>query len=470
MFKYSSILIFFTLVLFMDVVSAGAARTSGRWNNCVMPYEFDAALPASTEARALWAINHINNATATTGVQIVAYDSNVHGSDRVRFVPNNSCSSYVGRIGGLQNISLSTGCSQGQIVHELLHAFGLYNEHTRPDRDKFVTVNIANVSSGNESKFSVVNGALSLGPYDYGSIMHYGTHNYSINGQPTITAPQSIGQRSGLSMSDILSLKGIYSASNIVPVAGNDVYTVSGGALTANNGGWTDATQSVLYNDGDYDGDSISALIVTDVINGVLNFNNDGTFFYVADNTLALSGGSDSFTYRVFDGLVHSNTATVTLSVNAFTPPANSSINLSDTTISASTVATVDFQVSAGKVFASTGTLAIQFPAGFDISSVGPSAVSSSNNSVDGSFSVMVSGQTVLITRSGGSTLIPGNYQLQINNVINPDMSGVTGSFLLTRTNDSDISTAAGVEIFDPEVPGFFVIPLNNNKTIIVPE
>lgn len=434
-----------------------------------MPYEIDASLPASTEAKVLVAIDQINDQTATTGVQVVAYNSNVHGNDRVHFTPGSGCSSVVGRIGGQQNITLSTACSQGQIVHELLHAFGLYNEEKRPDRDKFVTVNLSNVVSGQEGEFSVVGNALKLGPYDYGSIMHNNSHAFSSNGQKTITAPQSIGQRTGMSSSDILSLKGIYSASNIAPIAGSDSYTVSGGSLTVMDGTWIDSTQSVLYNDGDYDGDSITASLVSDVSNGALVLDSDGTFFYLADNALAL-GGSDSFSYRIFDGVTHSNVATVTLNVSPFLPSETSLVTLSDTTISAPTIATVDFPITTGKVLAATGTLAIQFPLGFDISAIGTPDVSSPDNSVDGSFTVVVTGQTVSITRSGGSTLNPGSYQLRIVGIINPDTAGVTDSFLIVTTNDSDSSLAPGVELFDPLTGGFFVIPLKGNKAVVFPE
>ena len=40
----------------------------------------------------------------------------------------------------------------GKVVHELLHAMGLYHEHTRPDRDQYVDVLSENILDG---KFNI---------------------------------------------------------------------------------------------------------------------------------------------------------------------------------------------------------------------------------------------------------------------------------------------------------------------------
>lgn len=59
------------------------------------------------------------------------------------------CSSYVGMIGGGQNLNLSTGCfSKFTVVHELLHAVGFEHEQAREDRDNFIQVDFENVIRG----------------------------------------------------------------------------------------------------------------------------------------------------------------------------------------------------------------------------------------------------------------------------------------------------------------------------------
>jgi hypothetical protein len=51
-----------------------------------------------------------------------------------------------------------------------------------------------------------------IGPYDYGSIMHYPATAFSRNGQPTIVAKNGapIGQREGLSAGDIAAMQALY--------------------------------------------------------------------------------------------------------------------------------------------------------------------------------------------------------------------------------------------------------------------
>ena len=56
----------------------------------------------------------------------------------------------MGMIGGKQRLSLDTnGCIYvGTAIHELMHAVGFHHEHTRNDRDYYVTIHYENVMSG----------------------------------------------------------------------------------------------------------------------------------------------------------------------------------------------------------------------------------------------------------------------------------------------------------------------------------
>ena len=77
-------------------------------------------------------------------------------------------------------------------VHELLHTLGFVHEHTRPDRDNFVDVNVENIKPGKERNFEKrkqgysdffekgsVNSENS--PYDVLSVLHYGPRDFSKN-------------------------------------------------------------------------------------------------------------------------------------------------------------------------------------------------------------------------------------------------------------------------------------------------
>ena len=65
-----------------------------------------------------------------------------------------SCWSYIGHIGGPQDMSLEVpGCIFTSVVqHEFIHALGFYHEQSRADRDCFVWINWDNIEDG---KFNI---------------------------------------------------------------------------------------------------------------------------------------------------------------------------------------------------------------------------------------------------------------------------------------------------------------------------
>jgi hypothetical protein len=89
---------------------------------------------------------------------------------------------------------------------------------------------------------------------------------------------------------------------SVNPVALNDAYSEPYDTTV------TVAAPGVLGNDSDPQSDPLTAELVSDVSYGDLTFNSDGSFVYVPNMGFA---GTDTFTYRAFDGLHYSNTATV---------------------------------------------------------------------------------------------------------------------------------------------------------------
>jgi len=94
---------------------------------------------------------------------------------------------------------------------------------------------------------------------------------------------------------------------NQPPVALDDAYNVDeDNTLNA-------AAPGVLTNDSDVDSNSLTAVLVGDVGHGTLTLNSDGSFTYTPNGNF---NGSDSFTYKANDGASNSSPATVTITVN----------------------------------------------------------------------------------------------------------------------------------------------------------
>ena len=101
-----------------------------------------------------------------------------------------------------------------------------------------------------------------------------------------------------------------YFADNALPVANADSYT-------GDQGGTIDTAAAtlptVLANDSDADLDPLTAQLVTGPSHGSVSLNPDGSFVYTHDGSQQLS---DQFTYRAFDGVGFSNTASVDITLN----------------------------------------------------------------------------------------------------------------------------------------------------------
>lgn len=175
-----------------------------RWPGCTIPYTIDSGLP--DQQRVTDAIAHWESHTRFRLVLRTAANAGTY-PDFVTFRPGSGCSSAVGRRGGEQFVNLGGGCTSGNAIHEIGHVVGLWHEQSREDRDSWVTIHWDKIQAGLEHNFDQhITDGDDVGPYDYGSIMHYPRDAFSVDGSDTITpivAGAMIGQRTALSAGDI---------------------------------------------------------------------------------------------------------------------------------------------------------------------------------------------------------------------------------------------------------------------------
>ena len=112
------------------------------------------------------------------------------------------------------------------MVHELMHTLGFKHEQSRPDRDGYVQIHEDRIEADKEHNFETSIFIIMYGPYDFGSVMHYGQCAFSTcadcGADPancrTISVRQpwtddwqdEIGQRDYLSKGDIATLQCLY--------------------------------------------------------------------------------------------------------------------------------------------------------------------------------------------------------------------------------------------------------------------
>jgi astacin len=189
--------------------SSAVSNRSLLWPNGVIPYELDASVASQAEY-IHWAIDRMNE------TEIQLRPRTAADVDYVVFVNpgDGGCSATMGRVGGRQTINLAEACGGPSTIHEIMHAAGFMHEHSRADRDAYVTIAWNEIEPSKATWFEKRKATeVDPGPYDYGSIMHYGSESFSRTGNPTIIphiADAPIGQRNGLSELDRAGISALY--------------------------------------------------------------------------------------------------------------------------------------------------------------------------------------------------------------------------------------------------------------------
>ena len=98
---------------------------------------------------------------------------------------------------GINEMSLAPGCvsNHATVLHEFLHAFGVFHTHQRPDRDDFIKVHWENIYPDKQIWYqkiqnSLLDETISGIPYDELSLMHYWANStYNIDKtKPSLTS------------------------------------------------------------------------------------------------------------------------------------------------------------------------------------------------------------------------------------------------------------------------------------------
>ncbi len=190
----------------------GAANLAERWTDGLIRYGFDESLAGLVcEANLTNCVNardRIRQTLAEMETRLPLHFVEVSADTLGGCVfPTPSCngvvfryvagldaggkSSHTGMEGGVQYVSFLPGHEgdatsplflyslqpvPSTIRHEVLHSAGLFHEQSRNDRNEFIMVNYQNIIDGTSNgNYAIKDESADLGPYDFASIMHYGT-------------------------------------------------------------------------------------------------------------------------------------------------------------------------------------------------------------------------------------------------------------------------------------------------------
>ncbi len=154
-----------------------------------------------------------------------------------------------------------------------------------------------------------------------------------------------------------------------------------------------------------------------------------GGLIYIKYRSSSLAPGNVTVTAGAGAGAEAAGTAT--LSQGSGLSATN--VEPASLVINTSNVVTVSFTTTTA--IASTGKIKTTFGSGFNVASAsGATCVS-----MDGSFATAVQGQTVIITRSAGTSETAGVESCTFSNITNPSSAGSTGTYAIKTTDSNDL-------------------------------
>jgi len=182
------------------------ASSGRRWPNGIVPYRI-------SDSR----LNNYNISKALSEFQsklgdCIKFEPYKSGDTAyVNVVYESGCFSSVGRTGGVQKLSLGSGCGSTRTIHhEFMHAIGFWHEQSRSDREMHLTIHWGNIKSDRCHNFQT-SGSLPPFAYDLKSVMHYSSGSFSCNGKATLTKKDGSSiSSSSVSSLDISKIRNFY--------------------------------------------------------------------------------------------------------------------------------------------------------------------------------------------------------------------------------------------------------------------
>lgn len=216
--KYGGKRVLNSMPLTTGLVAVKQIREECLWFRGIITYEISNSF---TENEKNNIENAINILETKTNLSFLKKENYPWYKDYIHFVKdenqNGGGRSWIGRQGGRQKIWLGYNAAQRTIIHEILHAAGIYHEQSRTDRDQHIEILWDNIELLSIFNFWKCDG-FKIGNYDKESVMHYHGHAFGKadkhgKSKPTIIDRQTrlpLDYNSYLSEQDIDGINFLY--------------------------------------------------------------------------------------------------------------------------------------------------------------------------------------------------------------------------------------------------------------------
>ncbi|WKY04826.1 hypothetical protein Q1695_005664 [Nippostrongylus brasiliensis] len=211
-----------------------AQKSASKWTNKELFYYFDPSISPEMQTTVTTALNYIQGRTC------LKFTVNATAPNRVALFDGGGCYSYVGMVGGEQQLSLASGCNLvGIVSHEFMHALGIVHMQSRSTRDSFLKVDLTNVPANMQHNYDKLPATdeIVYTPYEYGSVMHYDAQSFATSGNSMIALDAKYMRTMGSDMVSFYDLQEINKHYLCTGICATGAACVNGGMRNPKNCG-----------------------------------------------------------------------------------------------------------------------------------------------------------------------------------------------------------------------------------------